>query len=394
MRPYVSTLFKIRDGVLPMRSTKILAAAASMLALSAPALAAGDAAAGLQAMKELNVIVLGDMKAGHDVEGKTFVGGSISGNGIYGIGNGSQGQGAASDRATVTVVGSFSGGNINNGSNGGNGKVGTPAGLVAGGSAGNINFNAQNAAVQVGGALANVNGSAGSVFEVGGAFTGNLNGTTVFANKGGAWSADLQTELVAQRDQLVADLTALSTSLGALGTTAGSSYNNSDFNNAVLTGVAGADGFAVINIDAATFFNAGGISYNIAQGVTTIVNISGAGNYAWNMNPLGSQAAYNSQIIYNFLDAASLSTNRMVHGSILAPYATVSNSTPIEGTLVAKTFNQGGEVHLGNFAGNISFGSPESPVGGVPEPATWAMLIAGFGLVGLVSRRRNARLAR
>ncbi len=30
------------------------------------------------------------------------------------------------------------------------------------------------------------------------------------------------------------------------------------------------------------------------------------------------------------------------------------------------------------------------PVGGVPEPASWAMLIAGFGLVGAMQRRRTA----
>jgi hypothetical protein len=30
------------------------------------------------------------------------------------------------------------------------------------------------------------------------------------------------------------------------------------------------------------------------------------------------------------------------------------------------------------------------PVGGIPEPATWAMLIAGFGLVGAAARRRRA----
>ncbi len=29
----------------------------------------------------------------------------------------------------------------------------------------------------------------------------------------------------------------------------------------------------------------------------------------------------------------------------------------------------------------------------VPEPATWALLIAGFGMVGLAARRRRARLA-
>jgi hypothetical protein len=32
--------------------------------------------------------------------------------------------------------------------------------------------------------------------------------------------------------------------------------------------------------------------------------------------------------------------------------------------------------------------------GAVPEPATWAMMIAGFGLVGLAARRRRMALAR
>jgi hypothetical protein len=29
----------------------------------------------------------------------------------------------------------------------------------------------------------------------------------------------------------------------------------------------------------------------------------------------------------------------------------------------------------------------------IPEPKTWALLIAGFGMVGAVSRRRRARAA-
>jgi hypothetical protein len=33
-------------------------------------------------------------------------------------------------------------------------------------------------------------------------------------------------------------------------------------------------------------------------------------------------------------------------------------------------------------------------VAGVPEPASWAMLIAGFGLVGATMRRRSGRVAR
>ncbi|WP_418895818.1 PEPxxWA-CTERM sorting domain-containing protein [Sandaracinobacteroides sayramensis] len=36
-------------------------------------------------------------------------------------------------------------------------------------------------------------------------------------------------------------------------------------------------------------------------------------------------------------------------------------------------------------------GEPGNP-GAVPEPATWAMMIAGFGLVGSVARRRRETL--
>ena len=35
----------------------------------------------------------------------------------------------------------------------------------------------------------------------------------------------------------------------------------------------------------------------------------------------------------------------------------------------------------------------DRPIGGVPEPGSWSMLIAGFGLVGAVSRRRHTVVA-
>lgn len=44
------------------------------------------------------------------------------------------------------------------------------------------------------------------------------------------------------------------------------------------------------------------------------------------------------------------------------------------------------------FGGNyllLAATADGSPVGGVPEPGTWALLIAGFGLVGAAARRRR-----
>lgn len=56
-------------------------------------------------------------------------------------------------------------------------------------------------------------------------------------------------------------------------------------------------------------------------------------------------------------------------------------------------FNQslvtGGQLFGVALAGEITVGNP----GGVPEPASWAMLLAGFGLVGAVMRRRSHAVA-
>lgn len=75
----------------------------------------------------------------------------------------------------------------------------------------------------------------------------------------------------------------------------------------------------------------------------------------------------------------------------------------LDGSRVPGTFLDNGTAPLINTTNN---GNPGQllfqvrnggvivpPVDGVPEPATWAMLIVGFGLVGVASRRRAAALA-
>lgn len=388
-----------------------LFAGAAALALSIPAVAAGNVTDAVKALNEYNVVVFGAMSGSHDVEGKTFVGGDLTGHGIYGIGNPVQRQGAASGLPILSVVGNASG-NINNGPDGLTGNpVGTPAAISIGGNfSGNANPN--NMVVKVGG-NASFNAPSGSVVEVGGTFSGGNNGATISQNLGSGYQTSLTNALVAQRDKLIEDFTLLSTTLGGYATTAGSSINYADANNVKLTAVAGAGGFAVINVNASDLFDSNkvrGLSYDFAPGTVTIVNVLGLGtdpnaalNYNWGFNTLDSsfggnsyaKSLYNSSVLFNFASGYdvgdTLTTGTMVQGSILAPFLTVANRTPIEGTLVAAIFNQGGEVHLGNFDPNIPFGSEPPPV--LPEPGTWATLILGFGFVGAIARRRRGKVA-
>jgi hypothetical protein len=56
---------------------------------------------------------------------------------------------------------------------------------------------------------------------------------------------------------------------------------------------------------------------------------------------------------------------------------------------------QQGLSHLSFMTGSLVLppvDPPIDPTGGIPEPSSWAMLIAGFGLTGLFSRRRRQQL--
>ena len=374
-----------------LRPLILAAAMAAPLGLSAPAAATalvGDPAAGLQAMRELNLIVLGDMRGASNVEGKAFVGGNLTNGTQFGVGRASQGA-AASSRATLTVVGNTQGNSIQlqNGPNGPSGTVGTPPGVTVGGNLGGngLNMNASGATVKVGGSIANTNGSNGSTITAGGGRVGNLNanGATVQLNQGSAFSGPLLAGLTAEQAKLSADLKALSQELAGLETTAGNTtsvFGSRLTFNAVNAG----NGTSVFNMTEA-MFAFGEFDMQLADPtLTVIVNVFGDGGYTWNANAIqGLNASLNDNVIWNFSDATSLTVNRMTHGSILAPFAALANSADMEGSIVAGSFRQGGQVHLGTFNGNIDFTDP------VPEPATWAMMILGFGLVGWTARRRR-----
>ena len=196
---------------------------------------------------------------------------------------------------------------------------------------------------------------------------------------------------------MTANLSALSTALYTLTPNNNpSSFIGTDPNNATFKARDTGAGFAVINVTAAQLASAANFIYDIAPVsggfLTTIINVTGATSYTLNAN--SNNSAYNSYVLWNFGNATSITLNKQFNGGLLAPLASISNSTAIEGSIAVANFSQGGEVHLGTFLGNSKLVAALTPSGGtvgaVPEPATWGMMVAGFGLIGVARRRRGA----
>jgi choice-of-anchor A domain-containing protein len=374
---------------------RTLLALGGLLLASQPALATapvGDPLAGLQAMRELNAVVLGDTQGWLEVQGKTFVAGDVKNGGEFGTGNAAKGA-AGSDRATLTVGGRIQNyTRLRNGANGAAGPVGAPAGILAGGNVSQLDLAAGNAIVKVGGSIANTSGSTGSTIESGGAGHGylNANGGTITTNKGAAFTAGLQGGINSEAQKLEADLTSLSASLSGLGTTAGNS-STSKFGAWTFNAVSDGTGKSVFNLTEAAF-SGWRWTLNVADPTLTVIfNITGDGSYDWNSTLAGAFAGLSDKVIWNFGDANRLDISQTVYGSILAPFARVGANSALNGSIVAGELKADSGVKLGTYAGgNLGFVEPEA----VPEPATWAMLIAGFGLVGAMMRRRNRGIAR
>ena len=68
---------------------------------------------------------------------------------------------------------------------------------------------------------------------------------------------------------------------------------------------------------------------------------------------------------------------------------------PVTSTSIVTTFPLVGTSNgflLFNSSSNVQFSGVVASVAAVPEPATWAMMIAGFGLAGAALRRRAPKV--
>lgn len=129
--------------------------------------------------------------------------------------------------------------------------------------------------------------------------------------------------------------------------------------------------------------------YNISVGGSKFFEVYG-GEATFNfLNPISSFGAFIAGaqiegIHFAFTDGSSQSVDVPgQYGTSFVGFTDTDKSISAVSLIVGNDILSVDDVHF-------TFAAPGGGVGGVPEPASWAMMIAGFGGVGASLRRRRA----
>ncbi len=192
----------------------------------------------------------------------------------------------------------------------------------------------------------------------------------------------------------------------------------------VLLGMAAATPVAAVTIDFSTLAAGtvvdtqfAGLTFSLAGGPSTasapivgygffdsVLSLNNSGVYGFNTDgyPTGGWltvdfAAPTSGISFTF---NNYGTGNGSSASFYDASDTLLGSLAVDGQFGFASYSFGGSgvkklVFSNGSGGNYNwiFGVGQLTYGAVPEPASWAMLIAGFGLVGAVARRKRAVVA-
>ncbi len=157
-------------------------------------------------------------------------------------------------------------------------------------------------------------------------------------------------------------------------------------------------GLNVFDITGSDLASVGVFSLNIPTGAAALINISGSSASFLDMDfQAGGTSA--SNILFNFGgNTLNLGGIGFV-GSILAPAADVNFSNGhLDGQLIANSLSGAGQTgQINNYQLNAVTFFPSASAFALaipaPEPATWMLLIGGFGAIGRMLRRRHAALS-
>lgn len=122
---------------------------------------------------------------------------------------------------------------------------------------------------------------------------------------------------------------------------------------------------------------------NIKANATVIVNVTGADTVNFTGGQDGQLDALRAHVLYNLNGATTVNVGTFVYGSVLANAANLIGTGHLEGSIFAQSMTGKVEIGYEPFSGRM----PTSPV---PEPESWAMLLAGLGVAGWMARRRRA----
>ncbi len=259
-----------------------------------------------------------------------------------------------------------------------------------------INGNTSNTISLNHSAALSLNGSnAGTIVLNGGSLVSSGNAGNVTNINGGTKTTQSPLTLTAPTSTLgsfastfQAPLTALSTQLNSV-----AANSKAAVSSGALTFNATPDssGIAVFDVNTSLFSGTSSVLINLDGATSVIINVDVddciASSCAFSPGNLNftQGSGYASTVLWNFVNATSIDLNSEFVGSILAPFASVTNNNAIDGTLVAlNDVNSGGELHYHPYTG--AFPGAPAPA---PEPATVGLFGLGLVALGALHRRRK-----
>lgn len=308
----------------------------------------------------LNLLVFENFEpTSSDVEGRVAVGGNANIKGGYSIND----HNLAGTALTVRGNLSFSSGSISGDTSVGGNLVSNNSGSFKGNVAVGGNLDAKDGIS---------GGSSSNTVTVWGNTTGYKDWYSHQLLKGsGSFSQGVDF------DALRTSLSSLSTRLdGLAAASAVDSWGTLMFN------ASNANGINVFDITSAQALQNMQIN-GLGDSGTVIINVLGGtvnfGNHGF--------TNFNNRVLFNLPQATALQLG-WVDASILAPFASVDagGSGLVKGQVVVANWASGVQVNDVPFVGHV-------PLAPIPEPETYAMLLAGLGLMGAVVKRRKAKLA-